>query len=201
MLKVFSGENRVQANAAIKQFLGPGYEVIEGADLSPRDLPSIFMGGSLFSSKRSILIRDILANRSVSDELPKYLSTPHDIAILELKVDKRSTAYKALKGEVEFKEFTLPKDPHAGLVFDIYRTAKRDGQAAVRLLEQIQPGQDPIMFLGLMASQAIKDYQSRPGIKEKRALRELSQLDLDLKSSTLQPWLLVQSFLLRLASL
>ena len=200
MIKVFYGEDRVRAGNEIQKFLGRDYEIIEGADLSPSDLPTLFTGSSLFATKRAILIRDALTNKSIHADLPKYLNSPHAIVLLELKIDKRSSLYKTLKSQIEFKEFALPENPNTKLVFDIYRTAKRDGQKAVKMTEQIQSTQDPIMFSGLLAAQILKDFQSRPSAKEKRTLRELSKLDLDLKSSTLPPWPLIQSFLLRLAS-
>ena len=202
MIKVFYGDDRVRAKAEITKFLGTkDYEIIEGADLTPADLPSIFLGNSLFTDTRAILIRDFTANRPVYEKLPEYLNTPHQIAILDAKIDKRSATYKFLKDQIEFQEFTLPKNPNLNLVFGIYRTAKHDGEKAVKMLEKIQAEEDPIMFCGLLISQALKDFNQKQGTKEKRVLRELSKLDLDLKSTSLQPWLLVQSFLLRLSSL
>ena len=202
MIKVFYGDDRVRAKAEITKFLGTkDYEIIEGADLAPADLPSIFLGNSLFTDTRAILIRDFTANRPVYEKLPEYLNTPHQIAILDAKIDKRSATYKFLKDQIEFQEFTLPKNPNLNLVFDIYRTAKHDGEKAVKMLEKIQYEEDPIMFCGLLISQALKDFNQKQGTKEKRVLKELSKLDLDLKSTSLQPWLLVQSFLLRLSSL
>ena len=202
MIKVFYGDDRVRAKAEITKFLGTkDYEIIEGADLTPADLPSIFLGNSLFTDTRAILIRDFTANRPVYEKLPEYLNTPHQIAILDAKIDKRSATYKFLKDQIEFQEFTLPKNPNLNLVFGIYRTAKHDGEKAVKMLEKIQAEEDPIMFCGLLISQALKDFNQKQGTKEKRVLKELSKLDLDLKSTSLQPWLLVQSFLLRLASL
>lgn len=202
MIKLFYGDDRVRAQQEITKFLGTtDYEIIEGADLIPADLPSIFLGNSLFAESRAILIRDFTANKPVCEKLSDYLNTPHKVAILELKLDKRSAIYKTLKGQIEFQEFALPKNPNLGLVFDIYRTAKHDGAKAIQMLEKIQAEEDPIMFCGLMISQALKDFKQKQGIKEKRALRELSKLDLDLKSTSIQPWLLVQSFLLRLSSL
>ena len=79
--------------------------------------------------------------------------------------------------------------------------AKRDGRRAVEMLDKIKQDEDPIRFCGLLISQAMKDYARNPGVNEKRVLKELSKLDLDMKSTSLQPWLLVSSFLLRLASL
>ena len=202
MIKVFYGDDRVRAKAEITKFLGTkDYEIIEGADLTPADLPSIFLGNSLFTDTRAILIRDFTANRPVYEKLPEYLNTPHQIAILDAKIDKRSATYKSLKDQIEFQEFTLPKNPNLNLVFGIYRTAKHDGEKAVKMLEKIQAEEDPIMFCGLLISQALKDFNQKQGTKEKRVLKELSKLDLDLKSTSLQPWLLVQSFLLRLSSL
>ena len=201
MIKFFYGDDRVRAQQEIIKFLGSDYEIIEGTDLEPADLPSLFLGNSLFADTRTILIRDLAINKSVYEKLPEYLNTPHKIIILESKLDKRSAIYKAIKDSIEIKEFTLPKNPNFNLVFDIYRTAKHDGKKAIKMLEKIQTEEDPIMFCGLMISQALKDFKVHQGIKEKRALAELSKLDLDLKSTSLQPWLLVQSFLLRLSSL
>ena len=199
MLKVFTGDDRIKAGQEIVKLLGPDHETIEGADLTPSDLPNLFKGVSLFTTTRHILIRDLLTNKQTADHLINYLDTPHDIIIQELKLDKRSAAYKALKAaKVEIKEFNLPPDPSYKLVFDIYRTAKRDGKKAVKQLEQIKPNQDPIMFFGLLASQALRDYSQSQDTKEKRTLKEFSQLDLQMKSTSIDPWLLIEACLLRL---
>ena len=203
MLKIFTGDDRVKAGQEIVKLLGEDHETIEGADLIPSDLPSIFKGVSLFADQRRILIRDLLANKQVADRLTDYLDTPHLIILQELKLDKRSAIYKALKSnkKIEIKEFTLPPDPSYKLVFDIYRTAKRDGKRAITMLERIKPSQDPIMFFGLLASQALKEYSQSQGIKEKRTLKELSKLDLQMKSTSVDPWLLIEACLLRLNQL
>ena len=58
MIKFFYGDDRVRAKQSIEQFLGTkDYEIIEGTDLTPADLPSIFLGNSLFADTRTILIR------------------------------------------------------------------------------------------------------------------------------------------------
>ena len=201
MIQIFTGDDRIKAQQEIIKTLGEDYEIIEGADLTPADLPSITKGTTLFADTRNILIRDLSANQPVFNELINYLDTPHSIIIQELKLDKRSTAYKSLKDKIVVKEFKLPINPNFRLVFDIYNTAKRDGRQAIAMLAKIQQDEDPIKFTGLLASQALKDYARKQGTKEKRVLHELSQLDLNLKSTSYQPWLLVQSFLLRLSSL
>ena len=201
MIKIFTGENRTKASAEITRLLGNDYEVVEGANLTPEDLPSIMQGASLFADTRNILIRDLSPNKPVFDRLPDYLNTPHNIIIQEITLDKRSSTYKALKDQIEIVEFALPQSSNLGIIFNIYSTAKVDGKKAVKMLEKIEPEEDPIKFCGLLISQALKDYRKKQGIKEKKALRELSKLDLNLKSTSYQPWLLVRSFLLQLSSL
>ncbi len=201
MIKIFYGQDRVRAKKAIENFLGENYEIVEGADLTLEELPNVFLGNSLLSSSRSILIRDLFNNKIVLEKLPDFLDTPHKIIVFELSIDKRSAAYKNLKDKIEIKEFVLPENPNQKLIFNIYKTAKVDGKKALELLETIKPNEDPFMFFGLLVSQSLKDYNQKQGIKEKRALKELSKLDLAMKSTSLSPWLLVESFLLRLSSL
>ena len=201
MLKIFTGDDRVRALAAIAKFLGPDYEVIEGLDITPADMPSIFLGNSLFATTRQILIRDLAASPAAFAELPNYLHTPHSVALLESKLDKRSSTYKTCQAQSLIQEFALPPDPNQRRVFDIYKLAKRDGSAAVKLLQQIELQQDPMMFFGLLVSQALQDYRIKQGIKERAILQALSRLDLSLKSSVTSPWLLIEAFLLQLNQL
>lgn len=201
MIRIFYGEDRVRISEQIKKLLGDNYEVLDGAELTPNDLPSIFLGASLFAEKRTIVIRDLGDNKEVFEKIGDYLNTPHDIILFETKLDKRTTTYKQLKDKIEIKEFALPVNVNANLVFDIYKTAKRDGKKAVQMLEQIENEQDPYMFLGLLVSQALKDFSMRQGTKEKRVLQELSRLDIAMKSTSLQPFSLLKSFLLQVSSL
>ena len=201
MIQLFYGDDRLKAQQEIKRFLGDDYEVLDGTDINPIDLPSIFYGASLFADQRKILIRDFTANKSIYEELPKYINTPHDIILFETKLDKRSVLFKEIKDQISIKEFKLPEDPNLKLVFNIYRTAKTDGPRAVKMLELIKPSEDPIQFTGLLISQAIRDFSTHQGIKEKKVLKALSRLDIKMKSTKIDPWLLVESFLLRLHSL
>ena len=201
MIRIFYGDDRTKASDEIKKLLGSDYEVIEGADLTSNDLPTIFLGASLFVDTRNILIRDLSANKEAYEHLPEYLNTSHNVIIFELKLDKRSTTYKEIKDKVEIKEFKLPENKNFSVVFDVYNTAKRDGKKAIELLDQIKQDQDPMMFFGLLVSQAIKDYTKNQGRKEKRVLEELSKLDILMKTTSSQPWLLIESFLLQVSSL
>ncbi len=201
MIKIFTGDDRVRAQKEIIDFLGDDYEVFEGVELELADLSSIFNGGSLFAETRKILIHDLSTNKLVFEKLEDYVGTLNKVVIWEIKLDKRSTAYKNLKTKVEIRDFNLVKNPNFGIVFDIYETAKRDGKKAVMMLKKIEKDEDPIQFCGLLISQALKEYKIHPSAKEKRVLTELSKLDLNLKSTSTEPWLLLQAFLLQVSSL
>lgn len=201
MIKVFYGDDRVRAKQEIERLLGDDHETLDGESLSPADLPSIFYGTSLFTPNRHILIRDYTANKTIYDQLTNYLNTPHTVILFEAKLDKRTTTYKDLKDKIEFREFKLPPDPNLNLIFDIYRTAKTNGPRAIKMLENIKPTEDPVKFTGLLISQAIKDFSMRQGTKERKVLKALSKLDLEMKSTKIDPWLLVESFLLSLSTI
>ena len=200
MIKLFYGDDRVSAKNAIDKLLGLDYEILEGINIAESDLSSIFLGGTLFDVKRKILIKDLSENKTIFERLPDFFVTPHDIILLETKLDKRSATFKSIKHQIEIKEFKLPQNQNFNLVFDIYKTAKKDGKKAVTMLEQIESDQDPYMFLGLLTSQAIKDFAMKQGIKEKRVLAELSKTDILMKTTfSEQPFLPLKSFLLQVS--
>lgn len=188
---------------AVRGLLGADYEVFEGERLTPEDLPSIFQGTSLLGGeKRRILLKDLGENSSVWAKVPNYLETGHTVVIWETKIDKRSVVYKAIKAAgVEIVELTEKKGPEVKIAFDILDTAMRDGERAVKMCEQIELTQDPYMFFGLMVTQMLKKFSSRQGVRERRILKELAVLDMRMKTSTLEPWVLVKSFLLRVGTL
>lgn len=228
MLRIFYGENRLEAEKNVKRVLGEGYEVFEGESLTVGDLPSIFQGTSLFGGlgssssggsssdgsgggfgsggfggMRRILLKNLGENAEVWAKLADYRETEHEVVVWEGKIDKRSTGYKQLKDAgVEMVEFPALKKPEAGLVFGILDTAMRDGARAVRDLEKIEADQDPFMFFGLLVTQALKKYEySGGGTRERRVLKELAQIDLQMKSTGVEPWMLIKSFLLRVGDL
>lgn len=201
MLSVFWGENRLEAEKAVKRALGTDYEVFEGENLTVADLPSIFRGTSLFGmEKRQILLKELGENKEVWEKISDYLGTEHDVVVWESKLDKRSAAYKAMaKARVVMKEFPARKNPDANVVFNILDMALRNGLLAVKMVEKIELEQDPYMFFGLLVTQAIKKFDNRAGDREKQLLKELSNLDIQMKTTSVEPWLLVKSFLLRVS--
>ena len=199
MIKIFYGDDRVKAKQEIDKLFEKNYEVIEGPEINQNDLPSIFFGTTLFADKRNILIRDLTSNKPAYEELEKFLDTPHNIILLETKLDKRTTTYKNLKDKIEFKEFKLPEAQDFHIIFEIYRVAKTDGKKAIKMLDKIKQNEDPIKFTGLLVSQVMKDFSARPGKKE--AIKALAKIDMEMKTTKVDPWLLVESFLLRISTL
>lgn len=202
MIKIFFGEDRVTISSAVRKELGEDYEIFEGENLSVDDLSNIFLGTSLFGETRKILIKDLSENKAVFENILGFLKTTHSIVLWETKFDKRSAIYKTLsKEKVEMNEFKLLEPTNSKEVFDIFDVALCDGQRAIKMVEKIQETNDPFMFVGLLASQAIKKFEFRQGRKEKRVLKELSNLDIQMKSTGIEPWTLIKLSLLKLSSL
>lgn len=203
MLRVFSGEDRVATEKAVRGILGADYEVFEGENLAPGDLPSIFRGTSLFGAdKRKILLKNLSENVAVWGELPKYIQTEHEVVIWEGKVDKRSVVYKELKKSgVEMRDFPMKQSPEARQVFQIFDVAMKDGEKAVKMVEKIEVTQDPYMFFGLLVTQALRAFEGRQGKRERVILKELAKTDLEMKTTSVEPWLLLKSLLCRVSSL
>lgn len=203
MLRVFVGEDRLAAETALKRLIGGNYEVFEGEALTVNDLPSVFQGTSLFEvGKRRILLKNLSENAAVWEKIADYAETEHEVIVWELKADKRSVGYKNLKAAgVEVQEFAPKVKPEAKLVFGVLDMALRDGKRAIVQVEQIELEQDPYMFFGLLVTQALKKFEQKGGAKEKRLLKELAKLDIEMKTTGLEPWMLIKAFLLRAKSI
>jgi len=201
MIKVFYGEDRIAARKMIDKLLGGEYEVVEAENLQSSDMASVFMGVSLFCEKRSLLVKDLSANKDCWDLLPSFVDEcPHDVILWETKLDKRSTTYKTLSKnkKIEFKEFELAEDPNKKVVFDILDTAmKGDGAGAVKMCTKIEDTNDAYMFMGLMVTQAVKKLQYN-NAKAVSTLKILAQADIDMKSTGIEPWTVIKMALLKI---
>lgn len=203
MIRIFYGEDRKGISEKVRQIFGEEYEVFEGVSLSSDQLPSLFFGTSLFVNDRRILIKDLGENKEgIFGKIKDYLSTAYDVIIWESKFDKRTAIYKEFsKLGVEMREFKLLESFDSKIALNIFDVALKDGPRAIKMIEKIETNEDPFQFVGLLTTQAIKKFSYRNGSKEKRVLKELSKLDINMKSTQLSPWLLLKSFLLELSSL
>lgn len=196
MIKIFYGENRKKAEEAIKRYIGQKYEVFDGEKISTDDLPTIFLGASLFDTgKRQILIKNLSENSEAWGKVLDYKDTEHDVAIWEMKLDARLSGTKLLRNAgIAMEEF---KNPSTKPLFGLLNLALRDGEAAVRELEKREDEQDPYLMVGLLVSDAIRNLQNSGGrSRDRRVLKLLAELDRHMKTSAIEPWILVKGFLL-----
>lgn len=98
-------------------------ERIDGTSIALRDIPDLLMGSSLFSDKRLVIIRDLASNTALWHQLPEWVNRVSDdihLVLVDTKLDKRTTGYKALQQASEINELLAWGD--------------RDRQQAVRWL-------------------------------------------------------------------
>ena len=220
MIRIFTGDDRVKIQQEIKRILGNNYEIFDGENLQISDIYNICQGNSLFDETRKILIKDLTPAKSSEDEggasekedpyavLAEFLDTKHEIVIWESNIPNRK-AYKDFIKKVEVKKFQKEEfDKWAS--FRIFDLAYTDGKKAVaeleRLINKVETGGevkmlDPYLMAGAFSSSALKKFEQSPTVKNKKVLKELSKLDMQMKSSTIQPWTLVKMFLLKVEKL
>lgn len=112
MITLLTGENSFEmtrALAAITADFSGQAEKYDGSDLDLARLPDLLMGGTLFSSKRLVIIKRLSDNKQLWDALSDWLEkTDIDIhvVLIEPKPDKRTKTYKELKKHATVREFT-----------------------------------------------------------------------------------------------
>ncbi len=209
MFYIYYGDDRVRISQEVKKVLGEEYEIFDGENLGIQDIVNICQGTSLFGDKRKILIRDLTPVRKEKDEesdepgidfyaeFLKYVDTPHTIVIWETMAPRRKSFKEFSKcagvRTQQFKIFEKKK------IFDIAELALVDGKKAALELKKVEDENDPYMFVGLLVSKLCQKYNYSYGVKEKRALKALSELDMQMKTTSLSPWTLLESFLLELS--
>lgn len=116
MITVLTGDNSFEIERALKQIahdFNGEVEKIDGNNLQLATLPDVLMGTSLFSPTRTVIISDLSANKSIwpvfGDWLSR-LSSDIDLILVEPKLDKRTSTYKALKEKANIKEFVAWTD-------------------------------------------------------------------------------------------
>ena len=196
-----NGTSKSAAGGALGGAVGSGeWEVIDGEELATTDLPSIFLGVTLFATRRRILVKDL--SMELLTKLPEYVGTTHEVVIVVAKIDKRSAEGKAVAGgfggAVEVREFKMKPQLDRSLAFNIYDMVFLDRAKAVKMLAQAEEsGADPYMMVGAWAWKAIDKFQKAPRRREEAALKKLAELDMQLKSGAFsaKPWLLLRAFL------
>jgi hypothetical protein len=198
MIRVFFGDDRALAVKQIKRLLGDDYEVIEGENIDVNMVAPIFLGASLFEEKRKILIRDLSANLAAFEQVTKYTQTKNEVIIFETKFDKRLKVAKELaKAGIELREFKKLEKINSKEIFNVFNLALTgQNKRAVTLLRCFENDEDPMAYIGLLTTQAIRELETKGGTRERKIIKKLSKLDMDTKSSKFEAWDLVESFLL-----
>lgn len=111
MITWLIGENTFEVREALKEietsFSGVA-EKVDATEITLAQLPDLLMGVSLFASERLVVIRDITANSALWEKLPDWLGRVNDaihVVFIDVKPDKRTTGYKALKAAANVREF------------------------------------------------------------------------------------------------
>lgn len=111
MITLLFGENSFEIESALSAIINKfdgRVENVKSDELTVSQLPDIFMGVSLFSEKRLVVIRRLSENRLIWPILGDWLDRISDdinLVLIESKIDKRSATYKTLKEKADVREF------------------------------------------------------------------------------------------------
>ncbi|MBR6098074.1 hypothetical protein IKP94_05025 [Candidatus Saccharibacteria bacterium] len=207
MIKIFYGNEGAQAQAAIDRLLGDEYEVIEVDNLTSSDMPSVFMGTTLFGDERKILLKGLDENKECWAEITKYLDSPHKIVIWNEKApDKRGDPGKSLAADkrVEIKGFErVVSKEETFAAFNMYDDAVRGNLkkalATCKTLEA-DKNKDPYSTLGAFTSKAFTALEKRDR-KAPAILKILAEVDTEMKSTGIDGWTLVKKALLQISTI
>lgn len=122
MIITLTGSNDFMLGEALRQLrqdfvnecTDMGLETYDGQDVDPKQLPSILQALPFLVAKRMIIFRQPSAQKAVQDAVEQLLDSvtdTTDLVIVEPKLDKRTSYYKALKKQTDFKEFTPLDEP------------------------------------------------------------------------------------------
>lgn len=113
MLHIYYGDDRAKSEALAKKTLGQNYEVVDVEDLNLSTSPLFLWEPHFLILAHARFFWKVWLSKSPFDELEKYLYTPHEIVILETKIDGKWGSFKQLKkaDHIEIVENKIPDDP------------------------------------------------------------------------------------------
>ena len=111
MITILTGENSFEIHHALQTIVGSFEgipERIDGGELELRQAPDLLMGGTIFASRRLVVVKNLSENKAIwpifSDWLPRLSDDIH-LVLVEPKLDKRTRTYKDLQKTAEITEF------------------------------------------------------------------------------------------------
>lgn len=102
MIRLILGENAYKAEQELARLVkdsGLTSERLDASTLTENTLADIVRGGSLFSEKRFVVLRQLSGNKPVFEKLAEWaneVTSDTTLVLLETKLDKRTKAYKTL---------------------------------------------------------------------------------------------------------
>lgn len=97
----------------IEKYGDIGLERQDGDSLDSKQLASSLQALPFLADKRMVVLRSPSSQKSTQEALEKLLTVvadSTDLVIVEPKLDKRTSYYKALKKQTEFREFNQPNE-------------------------------------------------------------------------------------------
>lgn len=136
MLITLTGENDFVRGEALQAIIAAfkeqndelSLEIIDCEEADMTRIHEAMTGLPLFSQKKLVVLREPGKNKQFAEQaatLFDLVPETTDTVIVEPKPDKRSTYYKLLKKQTDYREF--PKPDHRGVVNWLMQTAKAAG--------------------------------------------------------------------------
>lgn len=122
MITLLLGDNVFARDAALGQLLSSADDVVErldGSQLTTNDLAELTMGASLFAASRTVVIRDLAANKDVWQAFEAWVERIPDetrLILVEDALDKRTKTFKTIKQQGEVMEFPSLGERQRGAV-------------------------------------------------------------------------------------
>lgn len=116
MITVLAGDNSFEVSRALDalraDFDGEP-EVVDGSELELRQLPDLLMGGTLFASKRMVVMKRLADNKIIWPVFEDWMSQVSDdvrLVLVEPTLDKRTKTYKLLKANADVRDYPVWKE-------------------------------------------------------------------------------------------
>lgn len=120
MITLFTGENSYEVTQALQRLIvsfDGDVERVDGTEVEVRQLPDLFMGATLFSSRRLVILKGVSENKPVWEALPEWLPRISDdvhVVFFESKPDKRTKTYKDLAKIADVQDCAAWSDRDTG---------------------------------------------------------------------------------------
>lgn len=116
MIITLSGDNdfalrdalRELRTAFVAEYTDMGLEQYDGAELDPKQVPSIMQALPFLAAKRMVIIKNPSAQKALQEALENVFDAvpdTTDLIIIEQRPDKRTSYYKALQKQTDFRAF------------------------------------------------------------------------------------------------